>query len=184
MVHQLARNWWLLALRGVLAMLFGIMAILWPLMAFTVLAIFFGAYFLVDGVFALVAAFLGRGSEPWWALLLEGLVGIIIGGLLLINPGFADEVLLIVIACWFIVTGIFEIVAAIMLRKAIVGEFWLVLSGILSVVFGVLALIRPVVAAITIAWLIGIYSIFFGAMLIALSMRLRRFHHETPPAVT
>jgi uncharacterized membrane protein HdeD (DUF308 family) len=174
MVVVLARNWWALALRGVAAVLFGIMAFAWPGMTLGVLVLLYGAYALVDGVLAITAALAGRTwGMPWWALLLDGLMGITIGILTFAWPGITALVLLYMIAAWAVVTGVFEVIAAIRLRKEIHGEWLLALSGIISVLFGVALVINPVGGALAVVWLIGAYAIVFGALLIALGFRLR-----------
>src|SRR5262245_11439403 len=131
MVAMLARNWWVLAIRGVAAILFGIGAFVWPGLTLAVLVLLFGAYALVDGVFAVVAGIAAYGQqERWWMMLLEGLAGIVIGILTFAWPGVTALVLLYFIAAWSIVTGAFEIAAAIRLRKEIEGEWALALAGV------------------------------------------------------
>jgi uncharacterized membrane protein HdeD (DUF308 family) len=175
MLTQLARNWWVVALRGVVAILYGLFALVWPGLTLEILVLFFGAYMLVDGVFAIFAAFTNRaGHDRWWVLLLEGLVGIAAGIITFSNPGLATLALLYVISFWAIVTGVLEIVAAIRLRKEIQGEWLLALSGIVSLVLGILLIVFPAAGVLTIAWIIGAYAILFGAMLLSLSLRLRR----------
>jgi len=151
-----------------------------------ILVLFFGAYALVDGVFAIIAAFTNRaGHDHWWVLLLEGLVGTAAGIITLLRPGLATLALLYVISFWAIVTGVLEVVAAIRLRKEIQGEWMLALSGIVSLVFGALLLLFPAAGALTVAWLIGVYAILFGVMLLSLGLRLRKHgthHKETEPA--
>jgi uncharacterized membrane protein HdeD (DUF308 family) len=181
MLTQLTRNWWAVALRGVVALLYGVIALVWPGLTLEILVLFFGAYALVDGVFAIIAAFTNRtGHDRWWVLLLEGLVGIAAGIITFLRPGLTTFVLLYVIAFWAIVTGVLEIVAAIRLRKEIQGEWMLALSGIVSLIFGVLLLLFPATGALTVAWLIGIYAILFGVMLLSLGLRLRKHgtHHK------
>jgi uncharacterized membrane protein HdeD (DUF308 family) len=174
MTTQLARNWWILLLRGLAALLFGVLAILSPLITATVLVIFFGAYALVDGIFAVYASLTHRaGHDRWWVLLLEGLTGIVIGLLAYVYPDVATLFLLYFIAAWAILTGIMEIVAAIRLRREIEGEWLLVFSGILSVLFGILVVIFPVFGTVAVVWLIGIYAILFGLLLITLGLRVR-----------
>src|SRR3954469_15088793 len=114
MVIVLARNWWVLVLRGLLAVLFGIAAFAWPGITLAALVILYGAYALVDGIFAIASVMIGRTSGmPWWALLLQGLAGIAVGIMTFAWPGITALVLLCLIAAWAVVTGIFSIVAAI-----------------------------------------------------------------------
>jgi uncharacterized membrane protein HdeD (DUF308 family) len=176
MVTQLARNWWVVALRGVLGILFGLMAFLWPGITLAVLVIFFGAYALVDGVFLVVAALHAAGEhERWWVLLLQGLAGIAAGLVTFFWPGITAVALLIVIAAWAIVTGILEIAAAIRLRKEIEGEWLLGLSGFCSLVLGLLLIAWPAAGALAFVWLIGGYAIVTGILLIVVAFRLRDF---------
>jgi len=174
MVIVLARNWWALALRGLFAVLFGIAAFAWPGITLGALVLLYGAYAFVDGVFALAAALAG-GTEgrPWWALLLEGLFGIAVGIMTIFWPGITALALLYLIAAWAVVTGVFEIVAAIRLRSEIRGEWLLALSGVLSVLFGLALVINPGAGALAMVWLIGAYAIVFGVLMIVLGFRLR-----------
>jgi len=169
----LARNWWMFLIRGVLALIFGVVAILFPATAFVSLVLIFGAFAFVDGVFALIAGITAK-SENWLWLILEGVIGIFIGVLTLVQPAAMGEAWLILIAVWAIVTGIFEVVTAIRIRKLIEGEFWMILSGVISFAFGVLVLVNPMSGAVAIGFIIGIYAVMFGVTLIALSLRLRR----------
>ncbi len=174
MTTILARNWWVLAIRGGVAILFGIGAFLWPGLTLTVLVLMFGAYALVDGVFAIFAGFAARKeTERWWMMILVGISGIVIGILTLMSPGITALVLLYFIAAWALVSGIFEIAAAIRLRKEIEGEWLLVLAGILSVIFGLLLLIMPGAGALAVAWMIGSYALLFGILRLVLAFRLR-----------
>jgi uncharacterized membrane protein HdeD (DUF308 family) len=187
MLAQLSRNWWAVALRGIIAILFGLTAIVWPRSTLVILVLIFGAYMLVDGIFAIVAAFSYRAGYPsWWVLLLEGLMGIAAGIIVFASPALTTILLIYLISFWAIVTGIMEIFAAIQLRKEILGEWMLALSGIVSLVLGILLLLFPVWGEVTIAWLIGVYAILFGAMLLGLGLRLRKLgaHYKTSAVVT
>ncbi len=171
----LARNWWMFLVRGILALIFGIVALVFPLATFQALVLIFGAFALVDGIFAIVSAFSSNAkTENWWWLILEGALGILIGILTIIQPAAMGEAWLILIAAWALVTGIFEIITAIRIRKQIEGEFWMILSGLISVAFGVLVFLNPVSGAFAIGFIVGIYAIMFGAMMIALSLKLRK----------
>lgn len=180
MVTQLARNWWVVALRGLFAIIFGILTFLRPGLTLEVLVLFFGAYVLMDGIFALIAAWRNNtGVNHWW-LLLEGIVSIAAGGLTFFWPGVTAIALVYLIAGWAVVTGVFEIMAAIELRKTINNEWLLILGGLLSVLFGVLIAVNPGTGALTVAWLIGFYAITFGVMLLGLALRLRNQHNNHP----
>jgi uncharacterized membrane protein HdeD (DUF308 family) len=174
-MYMLARNWWVVALRGLVSLIFGGLAIVWPQPAVAVLVILFGAYALTDGVFALAAVLTGR-AEHWGALLLEGLLGIAAGVITFLVPGWVELVLVYLIAGWAVATGVLEIVAAVRLRRHIENEFWLALGGAVSILFGVLVFANPWGGVIAIAWMVGIYAILFGATLLSLGFRLRRFH--------
>jgi uncharacterized membrane protein HdeD (DUF308 family) len=171
----LSRNWWALALRGLAAILFGILTFAWPGITLFVLILFFGAYMLVDGIFAIVAAVrIAREEARWWLLLLEGILGVVAGIVTFFWPGLTALALLYLIAAWAIVTGIMEIVEAIRLRQEIVGEWALILGGALSVLFGVLLVVIPARAGLlSLTWLIGIYAVAFGVLLVILAFRVR-----------
>jgi uncharacterized membrane protein HdeD (DUF308 family) len=183
MPAQLARNWWTLVIRGVLAILFGILTFLWPAISLTVLVLFFGAYVLVDGIFALVSVLTNRAGSQWGWVLFEGIAGIIVGILTFIWPGITALVLLYLIAAWAIVTGIFEILAAIELRKEITNEWFYIIGGILSVAFGVIIVLFPGAGALGIILWIAAYAIVFGILLVVLGLRLRSWN-ETMQAGT
>lgn len=180
-VHRLARHWWVMALRGACALLFGIIAVIRPWEALDVLVIFYGAYMLVDGTFALVAVLTtGPHFQYWWALLIEAICGIGIGIIVFAYPIAAMMVLLFFIAFWAILTGVFEVLAALRLRQEIAGEIWLILAGIISVLFGVVILVWPDAGAALVGTLIGLYAGMFGITLLALAFRLRRWHQNLP----
>ena len=166
MVIVLARNWWALALRGLFAVLFGIVAFAWPGITLGALVLLYGAYALVDGVFAIAAALAGRaGGCPGGPCCWRALVGIAVGIMTFAWPGITALVLLYLIAAWAVVTGVLEIVAAIRLRKEIRGEWLLALSGVLSVLFGMALVVNPGAGALAVVWLIGAYAIAFGVLL-------------------
>src|SRR5690349_18404022 len=166
MLETLSRHWWAVALRGVAAILFGVLALVWPGITVFALVIVFGAYALLDGAFTLVAAFgnrdggRARGSRVW--LFASGIAGILTGIVAVVWPGITALALLWVIALWAVVTGVFDIVAAVQLRKQMRREWLLALNGALSVLFGVLLVIWPAAGALTLIVLFGIAAIVFG----------------------
>ena len=171
----LARNWWAMAIRGVIAILFGLVAFFYPGLTLSALVILFGAYALVDGVFAIIGAVrAARQHLEWWPLVIEGLVGIAVGLLTFFYPNVTALALLYIIAAWAIVTGILEIIAAFQLRREISNEWLLGLSGVASVLFGILAAAMPSAGALAIVWLIGAYAIIFGILLLGLAYRLHQ----------
>src|ERR1700693_2195208 len=175
MLHSLAKNWWALALRGLVALMFGLLTFVLPGITLVTLILLFGAYALADGIFNIIAFF--RVASHHWALLIEGLIGIIAGILTFVWPAITALALLYVIAFWAIFTGIFEIVAGIRLRKVITNEWLLLLMGILSLLFGLFVLIFPGVGALAIVLWIGAYALVFGIFLLALAFRLRGHRH-------
>lgn len=183
LVNVLARNWWAVLIRGVIAVIFGILAYLWPGATWVAVAILFGAYALVDGIFAIVAAVRAAETQQrWWPFVIEGIVGIVIAAITFYDVRITIFALYFTIAAWAFLTGIFEIVAAIELRKHVANEFWLILGGIASIAFAVLMIWFPLAGFLAITWLIAAYAIVFGIMLIALAFRLRSHLPAAPTA--
>ncbi len=181
----MARNWGWMLLRGVAAIIFGVLAFAWPGLTLIVLAIFWGAWALTDGIFALIAAFRVReNGRSYWPLILIGVLGIAAGVVTFFLPGLTALVLLMFIAAWAIVMGVLQIVAAIRLRKEIQGEWLLGLSGLVSLIFGVLMIARPGAGALAVMWLIAAWSIVFGVLMVALAFRLRAIAHGSAPRMT
>jgi len=174
MLHALARNWWAVLLRGIAAVIFGVIALAWPGATGLALVLLFGAYAFVDGIFALVSAIrAAEAHERWVAFGIEGLVGLVIAAITFFHPVIAAIALYAVIAFWAVATGILELIAAAQLRKLIQGEWLLVLGGLASIAFGVLMVVFPLVGAITVIYVIGVYAIFFGVVLTGFALRLR-----------
>ena len=173
MLHLLARRWWALALRGLFAVIFGLLTFFVPGITLISLVLLFGFYAILDGVFDIVSAM--RVPSHHWALLVEGIVGIIVGVLTIVWPGITAMALLYLIAVWAIVTGVLEIIAGIRLREIITNEWLLILMGVISVLFGILIIAFPRAGALAIVLWIGTYAFVFGVILIVLAFRLRSF---------
>lgn len=179
MLHRLTQFWWLIVLRGVVSIAFAVVAFTNPKLAFQALVLVLGVFLLADGI---TSAYLGarmRGhDDDWWAILLEGLLGIGLGLVALINPELTAEGLILVLAVWFLVTGVFEITTAIKLRKELEHEWLLGLAGVVSIGLGALMMINPNAGAISIMWWLGIYAAVFGLLLLGLGIRMWRIHKK------
>jgi uncharacterized membrane protein HdeD (DUF308 family) len=180
----LVRHWWLLLLRGLLAILFGVLALAQPYAALAAVVLVFGVWAFVDGVAAIALAIAGQRS---WHMLVVGLIGIAAGVLTFARPGITALALYAIVSAWAIARGTLEIALAIRLRREVSGEVWLVLGGIASIAFGVLLVALPAAGVLTVAWLIGLYALFIGVITVALSFRLRslsvaerRISRQTP----
>ena len=168
----LTTNWWALLLRGIAAVLFGLAALFWPGLTLFALIVFFGAYTLVDGIFAIVAGIRGSGGRRW-LLLAEGVLGVLVGFIAFFSPGMTALVFLYVIAAWAIFTGILKVVMAILLRREIDNEWTMALSGLLWVLLGVVLTVLPGVGLLSLAWLIGVFALGAGLALLVLAFRVR-----------
>ena len=173
MAAILIGNWWALALRGVAAILFAIIAFFWPEITAAVLILLFGVYALVDGIFALVAGWrAARHHGRSTALLVEGVLNIVIAVIVFVWPGPALVALIYLIALWAIVTGVTLVAAGIALVR-LSGELLLVVSGILSLLLGIVLLVHPALGVIALSWWLGAYALLFGIMLLSLAFRIR-----------
>jgi uncharacterized membrane protein HdeD (DUF308 family) len=183
MLAFMSRNWWILLIRGILAIAFGVLAFIWPGSALGALVLLFGAYALLDGVASIVVGLTGRGAQEnrLW-LMLGGVFGVIVGVLTFVWPDITALALVYFIAAWAIITGVFSIVAAVQLRKEIDNEWLLGIAGALSILAGLYMAAFPGAGALALIWLIGAYAIVFGILLIALALRLRGMSSATSAA--
>lgn len=177
-MFQLAQNWWAIAVRGAIAILFGVLAIAMPGITLASLIILFGIFAVIDGVFAIVSAVrAARREERWGMFVLEGVASIIAGLIALFVPLAAALAFIFLFAAWAVVTGALEIAAAIRLRREIEGEWLLGLTGALSILLGIFVAAFPVPGLVGLVWMIGVYAIVIGIALLALAFRLRRLAH-------
>ena len=169
----LARNWWAVALRGVFAILFGIIAFVVPGATMLSLVLVFAAYMLVDGIFAIISAVrAARHGARWGPLTFEGVVDIIAGVLACVWPGLTVFAFVMLVAAWALISGALMFTAAFRLNIEY-GRGWLALGGLVSIVYGLLLVVAPLIGAIVLTWWLGAYAILFGAALIALAFKLR-----------
>lgn len=175
LLDQLGANWGWIALRGAAAVIFGVLGFAWPGVTLTVLTLWWGAYAFTEGVLALIAAFRVRDDgRPMWALVVIGILGIAAGVMTFLWPSMTALLLLTLIAVWAFFMGIFQIVTAVRLRKEIKNEWLLALSGVLSILFGVLMMASPGEGALAVVWVIAGYSLVFGVLLIVLALGLKK----------
>jgi uncharacterized membrane protein HdeD (DUF308 family) len=184
--ETLVQNWWLFTLRGIFAIVFGLLALIYPGPTMLSLVILFSAYMLVDGIFGIVSAVraIRRKEDRWGLLIFEGLIDIAVGILAFLWPGITVVAFVLLIGAWAIVTGAVMTAAGFRLNVSH-GRWWLVLSGVLSLAFGTLLVIIPLIGAIVLTWWIGAYALAFGVALVIFSFKLRSRQHEgvSPTAV-
>ena len=177
LVPEFLKHWKWMIFRGIISIIFGIIVVIYPFTAAAALAIFFGAYAFVDGIFAIVSLIVSRAARAhFWAFLFEGIAGIAAGIVTFFLPEITLFGLIILISIWAFVTGIFEIIAAIKLRSTVGGEFLMIISGLLSIVLGVLVFLRPLAGMVVIIYLIGIYAVMFGILFIFFGISMRKLH--------
>ncbi len=172
----LARNWWLIALRGALGVVFGLIALIMPVATILALVLLFSAYMLVDGVLAIYAAVrAARQRESWGLLVFQGIASLIAGVIAFLWPGITVLAFVLLIAAWAIVTGCLMLAAAFHTEAA---RWWLILGGAAAMVFGVLMIVAPLAGAIVLTWWLGAYALVFAASLIILSFKLRSRYQD------
>ncbi len=175
MMSIFAKHWWLLVMRGVVAVLFAIAAFSLSRSPFVALATCIAVYLLADGVLTAYSGWRLRGEEnSGWLLVAEGLVGIVLALVIRLRE-VEDSQLVYLFATWCILTGILEIWLAYHVRKEIESEWQLVMAGFISVGLGAVMLLSAYRGSVTLAWWAGFYAIFFGMLLLGVGFRLRRW---------
>ena len=184
MNETLLRYWWMLALRGIIAIVFGVLALMLPGITLLSLVALFAVYAIFSGAVWTYGAIKNRTvDDHWWVLLMAGLAGIGAGVIAVVHPALTALVLILLIGANALVSGVLDIVVAVRLRKRIQGEMLLVLNGLASIVFGAIVFLYPLGAgALALVWLIGFYAIATGVLLLVLSLRLRAWARTGEPA--
>jgi uncharacterized membrane protein HdeD (DUF308 family) len=175
----LARSWWLIALRGVLAVIFGAIALLMPIATILALVLLFSAYMIVDGVFAIYAAVrAARHRESWGFLAFQGIASIAAGVIAFLWPGLTVLTFVLLIAAWSIVSGCLMLAAGFQTEN---GRWWLALGGALALLYGVLMIVAPLAGAVVLTWWLGAFAVIFGVALMVLALQLRSRYNERRP---
>jgi uncharacterized membrane protein HdeD (DUF308 family) len=174
LLQLLAKNWWMFLLKGLAGVIFGLIAFARPGITLFTLVLLCGAYIGVVGVLEVIAAIRGGTMAPRWWLAVAGFVAIAASAMTFLTPGITALLLIYIVGVWALVHGICEIIGAIQVRKLITNEWGLILSGLLSALFGIAVLLRPGAGAVGLVWMIGAYAIAVGILLIGLSLRLRK----------
>ena len=173
MNDMLANNWWAVALRGIVAILFGIAAFAMPFVTMLSLVVVFAAFSFVDGVFGIIMSVRGaRKGERWIWLLLSGILSIVASAVAVLWPGITVLAFVILVAAWALVSGTFMLISAFRL-KIDHGRVWLVIGGIASIVFGILLVISPFIGALVLTFWTGAHALVLGATLLVLAYKLR-----------
>lgn len=176
--------WWIVLLRGLIGIAFGLFALFSPGATLAVLVAFFAAWVLVDGIFTLIHALRARReSKNWWLFLIEGVLGVAIGVLAWNAPGITALILLFYVAVWAIMSGVSRIGLAIRLRDEIQGELWLALGGVASILFGFLLIARPGAGALAVLWLIGLFALVNGLLLVLFAFKAKSLVKKVGEAV-
>jgi uncharacterized membrane protein HdeD (DUF308 family) len=174
MNESVMRSWWVIALRVGIAILFGVLALAWPDMTLLALVALFAAYALLSGIVSIIGAIRNRSADQeWWMLLLLGLVALGAGIVAIVHPGLTALILILLIGANALLSGVLDIATAIRLRKVVQDEWLLMLSGAASVIFGILVFLFPGAGALAMIWIISLYAMVTGILLLGLALRLR-----------
>ena len=166
--------WWLVLIEGIAAIVFGFLALFHTVSTVKALIVLFGIYAIVDGLLALAGGTLqGQAGRGW--LIFQGIMGIVIGVVALRFPRASVLALLLVIAVWALAVGLVQIFGSFQARSlGASGWGWILASGIVNVLFGFVLMLNPVTGVAAVLWIVGIYAIVFGVMLIAGALSARR----------
>ncbi len=181
MIKTISKNWWVFTLRGFIAIAFGLAALFWPALTLGVMVLLFGLFALFEGFLTIVTSF-GKGDEKGgWSFLFEGIAGILVCAIVLLGssigtmlwPRVAAVMLVYYIAGWAMLAGLFKIITAFRIRSEVKGEWMLGLSGLISILVGLILILRPEAGVLAVAWLIGIFAIILGIFLIFVGLKFR-----------
>lgn len=176
-MKNLKKMWWLIALRGLLGILVGLVAIIWPGLTFLVFILVAGIYILIEGIVNTIVGLCSIGkNNHWGVLLLEGLLGILVGWILFTQPSFitfTTGLFIQIVGIWLVLSGLLRILLSFFIMKTIKNEFFMILSGLLSLIVGGILFAQPVTGLVALIWIVGFFAIFTGILFIAFSMKLK-----------
>ena len=175
MKDLLNRSWWMLALRGTVAILFGVLALIWPGLTLLWLVVLFAAFAIIAGVVSIMAAMRARAHRGWGIALTFGVVSVVAGVLAIVFPGLTALTLILLIGANALVTGVLDIVMAVRLRRQMQREWLLVAAGVVSIIFGAIVMIFPAAGALALVWFVSFYATLTGILLLILAFRARRW---------
>jgi uncharacterized membrane protein HdeD (DUF308 family) len=181
MIRTYVGDWRLVAVRGLIALVFGVVALVWPELTLWALVVLWGAYVLADGVIALVAAFAGAAPQGRGWLVFHGLVGIAVGIVTLVWPAITGLALLWMVAAWALLIGVMALVNAVRMRREIEHEWALGAAGLLAIALAAVLIFRPGAGALAVTWAIGWFAVVMGVLLLVLAWEVRREAHAAPP---
>lgn len=175
MLQTFFKNWWAWVLRGAIAIIFGILALANPGAMAATLLFWLAVFLVIDGGISLITVFsTWKQREDKWLLVLEGALSLVLGFLIMRNPGATMALAVMYLGIWAIFSGAVRIAMAIQLRKEIEGEGWLILGGALTILFGLLIIAQPGIAVASLMYMVGIFAVLLGGVLIALGFKVRK----------
>lgn len=177
------RAWWVFLVSGIAGIAFGVLALMNPGIALFTLALFFAAWLFVDGIVNTIGAIQNRGKDGWWLLLLIGVLGIVAGGYALFNPPLAMAVFVLLVAFDAILLGAFLLILGWKIRHQTRHEWFLYVTGLLSLLFGILVIMNPQVGSVSIVWAIAVWAIATGVLKLMFAFSVRNIPERVEGAL-
>lgn len=169
----MAKHWWAILIRGIIAVLFAILLIAATGFTLKVLIVILGIYLLFDGLLSVLAGIAATSHKHWWLLIVEGLISLAAGIFVFALPNVTLLVLVYLVAIWAVITGLFEFIASFAATWASTGKIFLGVGGVISVILGIIIFLYPVISLFAMIWLVAIYALVFGISLIIFSIKLK-----------
>jgi uncharacterized membrane protein HdeD (DUF308 family) len=167
------RTWWVFLIGGIASVSFGVLAFAKPGIALFVLATFFAAYLLVDGVSNVIGSIQHRQKDGWWIMLLIGILGVLVGGYALLNPPVSMMAFIYLVALEAIVLGVFLVMLGYKVRQTTTREWILYVMGAMSILFGVLVVMNPAVGSVSIIYAIAMWAVIIGVLKVIFAFKVK-----------